>query len=144
MPTKRDKVWQAEVSYKHHGTFKKWRKSGFKTKKEALIAESEFKLNIQKYLQKKYTLYEWFETWAEIYKKPSVSIRTYQKYINILVNIKKYFGDVRLDKIKNLLFGSHLKMRMQELASVLFESHVLCNSLLSLDAADHRSLFEKF
>ena len=27
MPTKRDKVWQAEVSYKHHGTFKKWRKS---------------------------------------------------------------------------------------------------------------------
>ena len=101
MPTKRDKVWQAEVSYKHHGTFKKWRKSGFKTKKEALIAESEFKLNIQKYLQKKYTLYEWFETWAEIYKKPSVSIRTYQKYINILVNIKKYFGDVRLDKIKN-------------------------------------------
>lgn len=102
MPTKRDKVWQAEVSYKHHGTFKKWRKSGFKTKKEALIAESEFKLNIQKYLQKKYTLYEWFETWAEIYKKPSVSIRTYQKYINILVNIKKYFGDVRLDKIKIL------------------------------------------
>ncbi|GFH42589.1 hypothetical protein Hs30E_11400 [Lactococcus hodotermopsidis] len=46
MATKRDKVWQAEVSYKQNGTYKKWRKSGFKTKREALLAESEFKLSI--------------------------------------------------------------------------------------------------
>ncbi|MCH4167720.1 MAG: site-specific integrase [Streptococcaceae bacterium] len=100
MARKRDKVWQAEVSYKTvDGKFKKWRKGGFRTKKDAELAESEFRLNSMAFLQADYSLSDWFEKWANLYKKDSVTEVTWKKFETVVKNIEKYMPGETLKTI---------------------------------------------
>lgn len=101
--TKRGKVWQYEISYKTpEGKYKKIRKSGFPKKSDAILAASEIETKIGKGFnlsEKDITLYDYFKQWMEIYKKGKISDVTYLKYVNILMNIKKYFKN---DTVKTL------------------------------------------
>lgn len=71
---KRGKSWQYELSYKDHedGKFKKLRKSGFKTKSEAIAEAAEIESNLAKGFKLKpikMSFPEYFEHFINTYKK---------------------------------------------------------------------------
>ncbi|EZY71840.1 tyrosine-type recombinase/integrase [Staphylococcus aureus] len=80
------KKWQYE--FKHEG--KRYRKKGFRTKREANSAGLD-KLNELRsgiYVDNDLTLYDYFKTWCETFKKPTVSIQTYEAYKVAINHIK--------------------------------------------------------
>lgn len=79
-------TWQ--YSFGHKG--RTYRKSGFKTKRDAILAESEAIQSLTEGLviDINVTLYEYFKEWSETYKKPNVTEKTYVSYKSIM-NILK-------------------------------------------------------
>ncbi|WP_426361415.1 tyrosine-type recombinase/integrase [Mammaliicoccus sciuri] len=106
---KRGKVWQAEISLKNSdGKFIKKRKSGFRTKTEAMqYAQQQEKLVKQGYFQNKnYLIADYFKEWMNLYKKPIVSRRTYTKYETSYNSIKEYFNDKWLTEMTKKKYQS--------------------------------------
>lgn len=105
---KRGKVWEAQVSYKNPitGEYDKIRKSGFKTKTEALnyAREEERILQGGYNLDKSITLKNYFQEWMETYKKPKVRQETYTKYQTTHDSISEYFKDSKLAEITKRLY----------------------------------------
>lgn len=107
--TKRGNVWQYEISTKDAltGKYKKIRKSGFKTKREAQIASSNAEVDLsngQPVNSKEILLTVYFKNWAEVYKQPYVTQRTYLKYENAIENIGKYFKDETLQSLSKIKY----------------------------------------
>lgn len=91
--TKRGSTWQYTVSRMVNGKSKPIRKSGFRTKKEAMVAAAEVETNLQKGIVpnfKKEAFDEYFEGWIKIYKSNITQI-TLKRYHDTLQTIKKYF-----------------------------------------------------
>lgn len=106
---KRGKVWQAEISLKNSdGKFIKKRKSGFRTKKEAMqYAQEQERLVKQGYFQNNdYLIDDYFKEWMDLYKKPIVSHRTYTKYETSYNSIKEYFKDTWLTEMTKKKYQS--------------------------------------
>lgn len=108
---KRGKVWQAEISLKNSdGKFIKKRKSGFRTKTEAMqYAQEQERLVKQGYFQNNdYLIADYFKEWMDLYKKPIVSHRTYTKYETSYNSIKEYFKDIWLTEMTKKKYQSIL------------------------------------
>lgn len=92
------KKWQYE--FKHDG--KRYRKKGFRTKREANSAgldklnELRSGMNIDSDL----TLYEYFKTWCETFKKPTITAKTYETYQATINHIKSHsIGNMKLKNV---------------------------------------------
>ncbi len=111
---KRGKVWQYEISYKDlNGDYKKFRKSGFKFKSEAVLAASHIQvssIHISSYKQSNQTLANYFANWSILYKKNSVSNITFMKYQNTAKHIQKYFGKTKLKELTRNSYQNALNM----------------------------------
>jgi integrase len=99
---KRGKTWQFRLSYKdNNGEYKKFEKGGYKTKKEAEAAADEAKkrLNNHSEFDNDISLYDFFEKWAKVYKKPHVTEATWRTYKRTLNLIDKYIKDKPIAEI---------------------------------------------
>ncbi|PGB03867.1 site-specific integrase [Bacillus toyonensis] len=100
---KRNDKWKYRIRYKEMGKYKETSKGGFKTKKEAQLAAAKIEEKIASGVNMQdshITFHDYMYEWLDIYKKDSVSPRTYYAYHK---NIRKYilpeFGTI---KIKDL------------------------------------------
>lgn len=75
-------TWQYAFGYEG----KTYRKSGFKTKREATEAETKARAELSEGMQfdNDVTLHDYFKEWAETYRKPNVSEITYRTYTTII------------------------------------------------------------
>ncbi|MCW6665453.1 site-specific integrase [Aerococcaceae bacterium NML191219] len=109
---KRGKTWQYEISYKRDdGTFDKFRRGGFRTKKEAESAALEMELEINRgYNPRKQEMLfsTYFKNWMELYKKPSVSPVTYLKYLTTHSIIETYMPFESISTISREKYQSFL------------------------------------
>ncbi|EHA4031142.1 site-specific integrase [Enterococcus faecalis] len=115
---KRGKVWQYEISYKEDGKYKKMRKSGFAKKSDAIAEASEIESKMAKGLRvtnKDIQLDAHFEQWITVYKKGKVTNTTYKKYLNTLMNIRKYFTYATLKTLT--------KTKYQEILNEFAKTH---------------------
>lgn len=104
---KRGKVWQYELSIKEaNGKYKKIRKSGFRTKSEAIAEASSLESKIKqgfKVNSKNTLLSEAFLEWMEIFKKGKIESSTYKTYFSTLAYINKFFAAYtvkEMDRVK--------------------------------------------
>lgn len=114
---KRGKTWQYRISVKNDdGTFQKYEKSGFKTKKEAEAAaqEANLKLSNKTHYDADITLYDFFEHWAEIHKRPNVTEATWRTYKRTLNLIGKYIKDKPIIAITPTYYQSVLNIMGEE------------------------------
>ncbi len=96
------KKWQYE--FKREG--KRYRKKGFRTKREANSAGLD-KLNELRsgFNIDNITLEEYFENWIKTYKQPVVKENTYRHYRNALQHIQKHkIGKMELSKINRQVY----------------------------------------
>lgn len=108
--TKRGKTWQYTVSHMIDGNYRPIRKSGFKTKKEAILAAAEVEMNLKKGIQvisKDKSFAEYFKEWIDLYKK-SKHKNTYSRYLRSLSTVENYFGDTPIQKIKRIDYQKFL------------------------------------
>jgi len=117
---KRGKSWQYEISTKdaETGKYKKIRKSGFSSKRDAIVEASEIESQVAKGFyagNKDILLSEHFKQYIEVYKHNKVSDSTYHKYLNTLKVINRYF---RHETIKSLN-----RIRYQSLLNEYAEDH---------------------
>lgn len=100
---KRGDVWQYEISTKDTtGKYKKIRKSGFTSKRLAMIAAAEIELKLSngfKIGADDMLLSEYFENWITIYKKDKFSNNTFLRYQNTVYNLHKYFPNETLKSL---------------------------------------------
>lgn len=92
------KKWQYE--FKHEG--KRYRKKGFRTKREAnsagLDKMAELKQGFE--YEPNLTLYNYFKSWCETFKKPTISSKTYKSYASTIEHIKSHaIGSIKLKDI---------------------------------------------
>lgn len=119
---KRGKSWQYELSYKDQedGKFKKLRKSGFKTKSEAIAEAAEIESNLAKGFKLKpikMSFPEYFEHFINTYKKGSIRENTLKGYMSNLKRVQELFDSTlvkditRTDyqKIINIFSKDHAK-----------------------------------
>ena len=101
---KRDR-WEGQFSYTDPATGKSKRKliTG-KTQKEVSIKGKEFLKNIDNGLlpdANKITLWQWIDRWLTDYVKPSVRIKSFDKYeTSLRCYIKPTLGNTLMHKIK--------------------------------------------
>ncbi|NHI70094.1 tyrosine-type recombinase/integrase [Lactococcus garvieae] len=119
---KRGKSWQYELSYKDQedGKFKKLRKSGFKTKSEAIAEAAEIESNLAKGFKLKpikMSFPEYFEHFINTYKKGSIRENTLKGYMSNLKRVQELFDSTlvkditRTDyqKLINIFSKNHAK-----------------------------------
>lgn len=94
--------WQYRISYKDNdGKYKEKTKSKFKTKKEAEIEASKIEVQLSQgvMINNTSTLADYFIEWATLYKKNTITLTTWDKYLYTHKKIILYFGDEQLRKI---------------------------------------------
>lgn len=99
---KRANGWEYRISYKTpDGKFKQKSKSGFRTKALASAAaiEAERQLNYNIFEDDQLTLYDYFKSWSEIYKRPHITEKTWQSYLQTQRHITTYFPNTKLKDI---------------------------------------------
>lgn len=101
---KRGKSWQYELSYKDQedGKFKKLRKSGFKTKSEAIAEAAEIESNLAKGFKLKpikMSFPEYFEHFINTYKKGSIRENTLKGYMSNLKRVQELFDSTLVKDI---------------------------------------------
>lgn len=99
--------WQYRISYKDtDGKYREKSKKGFKTKALAQVAalKVELQLKHNTVADKNQSLLEYYTNWAEIYKRPHVTERTWNKYQQTRKHIKTYWGDTLLKDITPTIY----------------------------------------
>lgn len=102
---KRKDKWQYTVSRVINGKSKPIRKSGFHTKKEAMVAAAEVEASLAKGISpilKKTSFAEYFKKWINLYKEPKVSNTTLKHYQYSLKAVEDYFIDTPIQNIKKM------------------------------------------
>ncbi|HAR6156258.1 TPA: tyrosine-type recombinase/integrase [Staphylococcus pseudintermedius] len=94
---KRKKKWGYDIHYKN----KRYRKVGFKTKKEAQSAGNVKYQELTKGIDSdsKIAFANYSLDWIQVYKKEYVSDKTYKDYERIQKRIEKFFGDIEINKV---------------------------------------------
>ncbi|ALM56686.1 site-specific integrase [Staphylococcus equorum] len=92
------KKWQYE--FKHNG--KRYRKKGFRTKREAdsagLDKLNELKKGVE--YEPNLSFYDYFKTWCETFKQPTISEKTYKSYAAGIEHIKQHsIGNKKLKDV---------------------------------------------
>lgn len=105
---KRGKAWSVQVSWytveaggkkkRHYKT-----KSGFKTKKEAQLWETQEKLAKSKgqISDKNPVFADYFRRWYEVYRKPGVAANTRHVYEYVAGVLESYFGGLKIRSLTN-------------------------------------------
>jgi integrase len=110
---KRGTVWQVRVSYKDaDGTHRTKNKSGFTTKKEAQIFANKYEnmsLNNELTKETKILFKDYFRTWYETYKQPTLSYRSQKSYENTYHLVIKYFPNDKLIDITRADYQAFIK-----------------------------------
>lgn len=109
---KRGKTFQYTVSNIVNGKQKHIRKSGFRSKKEALFAGMEIEQKIKKgelFSTQKNIFYEYFVEWFSLYKK-NVAKATYKHYEYTASSIASYFEVKYLEDITRKDFQNFLNI----------------------------------
>src|SRR5690625_2856367 len=99
---KRGKTWQYTISRMVNGKYKPIRKSGFRTKGEAIAEASDIESKMKRGILGLLTpmpLEEYFEGWVKLYKT-NISNTTMKHYDYTLKAIKKYFEGKAIQDIK--------------------------------------------
>lgn len=112
---------------------KRFRKTGFKTKKEAQAAANEKYIEILKSEEKKSAIAfsKYMYDWIEIYKKDYVSQQTYRHYIRIYEKVNAYFGEKEINKITREEYQKFLTRYIDTLSQdQLGRVHSLCNKVV--------------
>lgn len=94
--------WQYRISYKDsNGKYREKSKKGFKTKAlaQAAALEVELQLKNNNIVDTDQTLLDYYSNWAEIYKRPHVTERTWNKYQQTRKHIETYWGNTLLKDI---------------------------------------------
>ncbi|MCO6543130.1 MAG: site-specific integrase [Lactobacillus sp.] len=137
---KRGKVWQYEISYKDtDGKYKKFRKSGFKLKSDAVLAASEVQIKqplFSRYNTANQTLAIYFDNWIMLYKQNYVSNITYMKYQNTAKHIRQYFGNIKLKDLNKDIYQERINLFSQTHAKrtvSCFHKHIRAALLDALD-----------
>lgn len=94
--------WQYRISYKdNNGKYREKSKKGFKTKAlaQAAALEVELQLKNNNIVDTDQTLLDYYSNWAEIYKRPHVTERTWNKYQQTRKHIETYWGNTLLKDI---------------------------------------------
>lgn len=107
---KRGKTWQYTISNVVDGKSKPIRKSGFRTKPEAVAAALEIEMSLSKggnVVVKDRSFVDYFTNWIEVFKK-NRHYTTYNRYINSLDSVKEYFADKPIQKITRQNYQSFI------------------------------------
>lgn len=126
---KRNNTWAYDMRIDD----KRFRKTGFKTKKEAQAAANEKYIEILKSEEKKSAIAfsKYMYDWIEIYKKDYVSQQTYRHYIRIYEKVNAYFGEKEINKITREEYQKFLTRYIDTLSQdQLGRVHSLCNKVV--------------
>lgn len=118
---KRGKVWQYEISYKdNYGTFNKIRKSGFKTKGEAIAEAGDIESRLKqgfKVNTKNKSLVTAFTEWIKVFKKDKIQDSTYGTYLSTLAYLNKYLPNATVKNIDRISYQYAINEMGKELSS---------------------------
>lgn len=121
---KRTNGWEYRISYKKpDGTFGSKSKGGFanKTLAKAAAVKAEQKLLDGMMENESASLYDFSKTWAEIYKKPYVTEKTWETYEKNLKHIQNYFGSIKLKDVTHTYYQKKLNEFGQKYAQETLE-----------------------
>lgn len=99
--------WEYRITYRDsHGKKREKSKRGFKTKTLAKVAaqQAELELNTNAPDLLDITVLDYNKRWADIYKKPHVTAKTWQTYAKNFRHIAHYFGDRKLKSITHTFY----------------------------------------
>ncbi|PTE69914.1 integrase [Staphylococcus devriesei] len=90
---------------------KRYRKRGFRTKKDALHAEKELYVDIAKggQLANNVTFIDYFEKWIKVNKEDRVTQSTLNRYYNALNIFHEKFGSILIKDVSQLSYREMLK-----------------------------------
>ncbi|PTE73175.1 site-specific integrase [Staphylococcus gallinarum] len=110
--SKRGKTWQ--YYFGHEG--KRYRQSGFKTKKDAQEAETIARNKLLKgvMVNNKSSFIDYYVQWVDLNKKDVISESGYKNYIYAINNFKKFLDvenikDVKMDELTTTIYRKFLK-----------------------------------
>ncbi|MGW7931841.1 tyrosine-type recombinase/integrase [Staphylococcus xylosus] len=110
--SKRNDKWQYYFGYEG----KRYRQSGFKTKKEAQEAETKARNNLLKgvLVNNKTSFPKYYKDWVEINKKDIISESGYKNYLYAINNFVKFLeteniSDIRMDEFTTNIYRKFLK-----------------------------------
>ena len=151
---KRKKSWSVQVSWytievggKKKRHFKT--KSGFKTKKEAELWETQAKLAKSKgQISDKNPLFiDYFKHWYEVYRKPSLAANTQKIYEYVASVLEGYFGGLKIGSLtrENLqtFLNNYGKDHAKNTVSKVYSSVKACLSEAFDDGLIHKNLSSK-
>ncbi|MGT2829563.1 tyrosine-type recombinase/integrase [Streptococcus hillyeri] len=104
---KLDSGWEYRITYRDiHGKKREKSKRGFKTKNLAKAAaqQAELELNTLTADLLDITVLDYNKRWADIYKRPHVTPKTWQTYKKNFKHIEKLFGDRKLKSITHTFY----------------------------------------
>lgn len=120
---KRGDKWSYRIYYTDsQGNKREKSKGGFKTKALATAAAVKAEAELNKDNNNEdITLYDFCKEWAEIYKRPHVVDKTWETYTKNLKHIKKYFGDIKLNKVTHTLYQKKMNVFASKYAQETLE-----------------------
>ncbi|AVQ35761.1 tyrosine-type recombinase/integrase [Staphylococcus kloosii] len=127
--TKRNGKWQYDFRYNEQ----RYRKGGFRTKREAEYAGNERYNDASKGidLDNKIAFSQYTLEWIETYKKPYISAKTYKDNYRIYEKIFEYFDDTPINKITRPQYQKFLTEYKSELSQdQLGRIHALCKKVI--------------
>ena len=108
---KRSNGWEYRISYKKpNGSFGSKSKGGFanKTLAKAAAVKAENAMMDNPLTNDAVTFYNFSKTWADIYKRPYVTDKTWETYTKNLNHIYYYFGDIKLKDVTHIFYQKKL------------------------------------
>ncbi|HEL2723755.1 site-specific integrase [Streptococcus suis] len=121
---KRSNGWEYRISYKKpDGTFGSKSQGGFanKTLAKAAAIKAEQKLLDGLMENESITLLDFSKTWAEIYKRPYVTDKTWETYDKNIRHIQRFFGHIKLKDMTHTYYQKKLNEFGQKYAQETLE-----------------------
>ncbi|WP_242258165.1 tyrosine-type recombinase/integrase [Streptococcus thoraltensis] len=111
--------WEYRIIYRDtSGKRKETSKRGFRTKSEATKAArlAELNLNITEEKLRESTVIDYVKSWANIYKRPHISAKTWQSYTQNFPRIEAKFGNKKIKDITPTYYQKVLNELAKEYA----------------------------
>lgn len=121
---KLDSGWEFRITYRDSkGKRREKSKRGFKTKTLAKVAASKAELELRTISSDllDVTVLDYNKKWADIYKKPHVTDKTWQSYSKNFKHIENYFGDRKLKDITHTFYQQILNDFAEKVAQSTLE-----------------------
>lgn len=137
---KRNGKWEYRIIVKlPDGKRREISKAGFKTKALAVSASLDAELEIKDngFIAKQQTLYEFFTKWSDIYKKPYITQKTWNSYLQTGKHIKHFLGNIQMSELTPTEYQTFLNEFGQNYAQDTIErTHYHIKSALKIAARE--------